>query len=426
MHYKLSCSVSSCPNGSKIFEKCDEEAYEKSKDSFENMTAEQKSKYKGLEDYLEKAVGLKLSAYNRCYLKLVCEINFRLASSAIPEVLPIDVVLYDQSTTDLLNSLETNEYIKEVYRKKKANVKDGLNTSKATVLLECMRQGRILLQAGQKAEILAKPLIDFYAASAYAYAIIVINSPLHKSIETLKGSHGHNYDHSDGTINFGGSIPTGTFLDLLFSIPVSQIHYNNLDIKYSLLPSLEFIQSHSISISLLSLLSMVPELQSYYTNVEPSSRVVHKISIDTGIINSKITYNFYIGDGVNKPNRVKLESCFKTNNITENQGSYKVTVDSDSLSHISPTIYQDIKGDLWYVESPVDGLVMPELCLHFLIISALCNIMRYSPHEWNTILTNNVSQPFSLLINRYIGLFELKFPMIATQYLTNYNPILQR
>ena len=75
-------------------------------------------------------------------------------------------------------------------------VRNGLNTGEATILLDCLkRQGRSLLQAGQKAELLAKPLIDFYAASAYAYAIIVINSPLHKSISSLKGSHGHTYNH---------------------------------------------------------------------------------------------------------------------------------------------------------------------------------------------------------------------------------------
>lgn len=425
MYYELLCTATLCTKGSKLFETYDVEMYVELTKAYERMTPEEKSKYKGSSDYIEKSGGPKLSPLNMCYRKLSSEIEFRLTSSAIPEVLPIDVVLHDKSTIDLLNSLETVEYIKEIYRQKKANVQDGLNTSNSMVLLECMRQGRSLLQAGQKAEILAKPLIDFYAASAYAYAIIVTNSPLHKSIDSLKGSHGHNYDHKNGTVNFGGDIPTGTFLDLMFAVPVSQVHHNNLDIKFSLLPSLEFIQSHSISISLLSLLSMVPELQSYYDKVNPNSRVVHKISIDTGIINSKITYNFYIGDGIKKPDIVKLKSCFKTEDIIENQGSYKVTVDSDSLSHISPTIYQDTRGDLWYVESPVDGLVIPELCLHFLIISALCNIMRYSPHEWNIILTNNISQPFSLLINRYIGLFEIKFPMIATQYLTNYNPIIQ-
>ena len=42
-----------------------------------------------------------------------------------------------------------------------------------------------------------------------------------------------------------------------------------------------------------------------------------------------------------------------------------------------------------------DDLVLPEISLHYLIISALCNIMRYSPHEWSEILNNKISSQFS-------------------------------
>ena len=87
-------------------------------------------------------------------------------------------------------------------------------------------------------------------------------------------------------------------------------------------------------------------------------------------------------------------------------------------------IYQDIYGKLWYIDSAVEGVVLPEICLHFLIISALCNIMRYSPNEWNDILFNKISSEFSLLIRKYLRLFEQKFPMLVTQYLTNYIPVL--
>ena len=83
-------------------------------------------------------------------------------------------------------------------------------------------------------------------------------------------------------------------------------------------------------------------------------------------------------------------------------------------------------GQLWYVESPIEGLFLPEICLHFLIISALCNIMRYSPHEWSNILTNRISSQFSLVINQYIRIFERKFPLLAAQCLTNYNAILKQ
>ena len=216
------------------------------------------------------------------------------------------------------------EHLKDIYKKKKLQVKkSGISAKDATIIRQCIRQGRSLLQAGLKAEMLAKPLIDFYAASAYAYAIIVLNSPIHKSIDTLKGSHGHTYNHTTKTIDFGGDIPGGTFLDLLCALSVvniTQMYGQPISLKYSVLSSVEMVQNNSISVSLLALLSMVPELSDHFDKLNTGHKQVHKLSIDTGIVNNKVTYNFFIGDGVDKPeilaslNRLDLEminhQCF--------------------------------------------------------------------------------------------------------------------
>lgn len=122
----------------------------------------------------------------------------------------------------------------------------------------------------------------------------------------------------------------------------------------------------------------------------------------------------------------KLKAAFNVDDaaIRDNQGAYKVTVSSSIISRITPCIYHDLRGQLWYIESPIEGLVLPELCLHFLIISALCNIMRYSPHNWSNILTNKVSPQYSLLISKYLRLFEIKYPMLVSELITNYVPVI--
>ena len=142
---------------------------------------------------------------------------------------------------------------------------------------------------------------------ASAYAIIVVHSPLHKSIDSLKGSHGHTYNHATGCIEFGGDLPSGTFLDLLCALQISQIcdYHSNISLKYSLMPSIELVQESSIKLSLVTLLSMVPELNEYYTKVDTQNHLVHKLSIDTEIVNSSITYNFYIGNGIDRPSKGK-------------------------------------------------------------------------------------------------------------------------
>lgn len=423
MTYKWMATATPHVNGTKIFEKCEIESYQVAAARFDDLSPSEKGTFKGREDYIVRSTGIQLTPLNRNYLKLIEEINIRLNSQSQFEALSINYVMDNQTVFDILTSIEDEEYIKSLYKKTKLKVKSGLNTQEASILMECLHQGRSLLEAGRKADILAKPLIDFYAATAFSYALIVMNSPIHKSIESLKGSHGHSYNHLKGTVDFGGDIPSGTFLDLLCAFPVAHVSSGNTSIKYSVLDSVEYVQNNSISISLCTLLSMVPELSNFYRHVDCEHKSAHSLSVDTSVNNSRILYNFYIGDGINKPNKEKLAKCFKltTDEVIENQGSYKLSIDAEKLQIISPMIYQDIKGNLWYIESPVDGLYLPEICLHFLIISALCNIMRYSPHEWSMLLNNKVTPQFTLLINRYIGLFETKFPILLVNYLTNYS-----
>lgn len=417
-------SATACKTSSKLFEPFDIKTFDDLSEKYKSLSAEDKGKYKSMDDYVVQHDGPELSNLNRSYMKLVNEVNSRLMSTRLPERLPIDLLIQKDAVLDLLASLENENYIKEVYKTKKHKVKDGLNTTEAICLMDCIKQGRSLFHAGACADTIAKPLIEFYAACAYAYAIIVINSPLHKSIKTLKGSHGHTYNHSSGAIEFGGDIPSGTFLDLLCALSTAQIRNDSINIKYSLLPSIDMIQRNSISISLMALLSMVPELNGYYTQVDTSRHLVHKLSVDAGIVNSKATYNFYIGDGINKPDKEKLEKAFHVTNISENQGSYQFSVPSEEISTIMPCVYHDLRGQLWYIESPIEGMVLPELCLHFLIISALCNIMRYSPPEWSKILSNKISSQFSLLISKYLRLFELKYPILVSELVTNFSPII--
>ena len=59
------------------------------------------------------------------------------------------------------------------------------------------------------------------------------------------------------------------------------------------------------------------------------------------INNGKTIYNFFVGDGIDKPDREKLERSFNTSSIIEMQGSFKVSVKSSALPDIMPNIYHD-------------------------------------------------------------------------------------
>lgn len=412
-------------NGNAFIESFDIKRYYELSSKYVELSKEEKSNYKGLDEFNEKN-GLKTpNSKQKNYKKIFEEIEANLESESFHSLLHIDIYAEKETIMDLLASLENENYIKSIYKAKKKKVSGELKTDTANKIKDSIRQGRSLLQSAQTANMLSKPLIDFYAASAYAYASIVINSPLHKSLDTLKGSHGYTYEHADETIRFGGSTTSGTFIDLLASIYLPQVVINDeVQFKYSAVSSLEFVQTHEVKISLLALFSTVPELHDQFMLVKNAQNRIYRLSIESNIKNKKVTYVFTIGDGKSRPTKESIQNVFNEEDIEEIDGKYRVYISADKIDKIMPTIYQDIKGNLWYIDPLIEGLYLPEICLHFLIISALCNIMRYSPHEWNNILTNKISSEFSLLVSKYLHLFELKYPMLLIQQLTNYMPII--
>ena len=427
----LKWEVSAEPiSGVMLFKPFDIETYRSMSEKYDQIDISEKKKFKGRDDYISQNGGPVLSSEEKNYKKFSDEMDAVFSRGKFNNILPVDIHSDRDTLIDILTSLETENYIKTAYKEKKLRVTGELNTDTATRLTDSIRQGRSLLQAANAANMLSKPLIDFYAASAYAYATIVINSPLHKSIDSLKGSHGHAYNHLTNAVEFGGKTPSGTFIDLLASIYMPQIVSEGIDnsrinFRYSALPSLDFVQKHEIHISLMALLATVPELRNQAMHIPEMPHSLHPLKIKSSVKNETVVYQFIIGDGINKPSNSSLKKIFETEDVTEISGQCVVDVPASNIRNIMPTIYSDTRGRLWYVDPIVDGLYLPEICLHYLIISALCNIMRYSPHEWNNILSNKISSDFSLLISQYLRLFEIKYPMLVIQQLTNLAPVIK-
>lgn len=425
MDLKWYASSTASTSGSGFFKAFDIEKYNELFAEFSALDGSEKKKYKGADDYIVKQGGPALSPEERNYKKYMDEMSANFEYGKTYNVLPVDLHSEGDTIMDLLSSLETENYIKAAYKAKKLRVTGELKTDTAIKLADSIRQGRSLLQSAYGANMLSKPLINFYAASAYAYATIVINSPLHKALDSLKGSHGHSYTHKNSTVTFGGKAQTGTFIDFLASIYLPQIVTDSVSFKYSALPSLDYIQNHEVSISLIALLSTIPELHNQSMQIPGMRNSVYPLNIKHTVKKETAVYVFEIGDGIDKPSAESLMTIFKVDDVIEANGKYVVDVPANKIRDIMPTIYQDVRGALWYIDPIIQGLYLPEICLHYLIISALCNIMRYSPHEWNNILSNKISSEFSLLISKYLRLFELKYPMLVVQQLTNFSPVIK-
>jgi hypothetical protein len=342
------------------------------------------------------------------------------------KILAIEELNHSSSLLELLENAENTEQIRELYRLRKRTVSSeknsGINAAEANKLKNCMRQGRELYLSGYAGTFMVKPLSLFYSLTAYAYAIVILNNPLRYALESLPGSHGLNYLPADTKIQFGGDIKQGTFSELFTSFPTFKVIYKRASIVQNNKDSIMAFYNTRMTVGIGTLLSMVPEIRGYFNLV--TGRLSRTFPLDLQTVSDArgASWEFQIGDGESRPSHIDIENSFTGFTHTERHGKTCVTVPLLEASKIKATIYTDIRGRLWYIENPFYPLILPELCLHFLLINSYSNIMRYSPDQWGDILLNHVKSDISLITRKYLSAFETKFPTLLLRSFSNYFP----
>jgi hypothetical protein len=360
------------------------------------------------------------------YHLLKNEANARLEAINTFQPLPINNLHFEQSLHELLENIENAEHIRELYRLRKRTVGEsknaGVSISEASRLKNCMKQGRELYLAGKSGSLMVKPLNFFYSLTAYAYAVVILNNPIRYSLENLPGSHGINYIQDGLRTQFGGDMPQGTFSDLFCAYPTLHIRSKDFELLQDNTDSIvSFFQvRHTVSVG--TFLSMVPEIREYYRLITGKNGRSHPLTISLGRNQRNIIWEFQIGDGELLPNATDVKNSFPDQDITEKYGKSLVSVPASSLRTIRACIFCDARGELWYVENPFFPIVLPEICLHFVLTNTFSNLMRYSPDHWGSILLNEVNTDWSLLTRKYLSAFENKFPLLALRAMSKYYP----
>ncbi|MFD2170559.1 YaaC family protein [Tumebacillus lipolyticus] len=355
------------------------------------------------------------------------EAEKRLQFDSGIKLLEINDHLQERAACDYLEMIENIDQIKSLYRFKKKSVgSTGLDANEAQIIKSCLRQGRELFESGRNSPMMVKPLIFFYSFTAYVYALIVMNNPLRYRLSMLNGSHGVNFVDSKSRIQFGGDITEGTFSDLFTSFSVINHVGNGVELLQDNRESIMAFWKSRYEISILELLSMIPELRDYYKLLTGENSRTHQLKVVRGQNHRAISWDIFIGDGHDLPSREDLESSFKDCEISRSEGKAKVSISNEKMQGIRGTIYSDIYGDFWYVENPLHPVVLPEICVHFLLMSSFSNIMRYNPYEWSRILENETDSKISLLIRRYISIFEHKLPILLMRGLTEFHAMLAK
>lgn len=184
---------------------------------------------------------------------------------------------------------------------------------------------------------------------------------------------------------------------------------------------MEFYENR-FSVSLGTILSMVPEMKDYYKLTTGNNSRCYPLEITSANDPRSVVWEFHIGDGESKPSIDSIQQSFQEFSRADRHGKIVITVPAACASSIMACIYTDIRGSLWYVENPFFPVILPEISIHFLISNIFSNIMRYRPDEWGSVLLNDVQSEISLLTRHYFSSFQKKFLLLILRSITKYLP----
>lgn len=355
------------------------------------------------------------------------EIEEKLGKKSDLDLIFLDELNYPMPAIELLENAENSDHIRELYKiRKKTTGKEknsGISLDEARRIKNCMRQGRELYLSSRSGPMMVKPLTLFYSLTAYAYAVIILNNPIRFKLDNLPGSHGMNYQPEKIRAQFGGDMKHGTFSDLLVSFPTNSIRSRNVDYAQSSSDSIIAFFNTRTTVSIGTLMSMVPEIRDYYKITTGKESKTHPLEINIKNETRTSYWELQIGDGILKPSMSGVETAFPGFKLAERHGKIIVTIPAVDEYKAQATIYSDIRGRLWYIENPFFPIILPELCVHFLLTSMLSNLMRYSPDHWGEVLLNQVNTNVSLIISKYISSFEVKMPVLLLRSISKFHPI---
>lgn len=355
------------------------------------------------------------------------EIGARIGSKSNIDLIFLDELSFPNPAIELLENSENIDHIRDLYRLRKRTTGSGKNSGvtadEARRLKNCLRQGRELYLSSRGGSLMVKPLTLFYSLTSYAYAVVILNNPIRFKLDNLPGSHGMNYLPDSIEAQFGGDMPHGTFSDLIASFPTNSIRSRDIDYSQSSLQSIKSFYKRRYTVATGTLLSMVPEIRDYYKITSGRESRTHPLEINVITDRRSTFWELQIGDGITRPPMVDIKQAFDNFKTSERHGKTIVTIPAAEEHLAQASIYSDIRGRLWYVENPFFPVVLPELCVHFLLTSMLSNLMRYSPDHWGEVLLNQVDTKVSLIISKYLSTFELKMPILLLRSISKFHPI---
>lgn len=340
--------------------------------------------------------------------------------------LNISEIDVEGEVVDLIENLENSEKIRSLYTYKKlasvSRKNPGINTEECERIKNCMRQGRELFLSGKSSSLMVKPLNHFYSLTAYSYAVVILNNPIRYSVKNLPGSHGIDWNMDGIKTKFGGNMPHGTFSELMCSFPTIFTKNAKIALTQDCRDSIISLFNETITTGLGTLLSMVPEVRDYYLMATGKHSRTHPLQIEATNDTRSVKWEFRIGDGIIKPDEQSVKQAFAGYAIEEKNGKTIAIVPGSEIQNIKACIWTDARGNFWFLENPFFPIILPEICIHFLIINSFSNLMRYSPDRWGSILFNEAESNISLITRSYLSAYENKILFVLLRSMSQFYP----
>ncbi|MBO9136896.1 hypothetical protein, partial [Rhizobium sp. B209b/85] len=140
----------------------------------------------------------------------------------------------------------------------------------------------------------------------------------------------------------------GTFSDLVTAFPTQLVKTSSIEFNIDCTNALIEFYKRRFSVSLGTLLSLVPEMTDYYKLTTGRDSRCYPLEIASANDPRSVTWEFHIGDGERRPSLDGIESAFNGFSRFERHGKIVITVPASQAHSISACVYTDIRGNLWY------------------------------------------------------------------------------
>lgn len=269
------------------------------------------------------------------------------------------------------------------------------------VFMYCLNHGLEYYRAGDKVNIVLKPVMYFYGMAHLLKACLLINRPdypestsvLAHGVSTRKRKKkDYNFLEDEVKVQFKGLFPY--FTEHLF-------HIKKLPFE---------------KITMNALLRLLPELIPYYDFEQNTSLVrVGKVGGSTLNIPKLLCDQYHMTENALLN---KITPYVPSIRETRQEVDHIIIDLKEALSHTTSPFQVDLHNNMYLPTDRELFFPISEVMVHYLLLYNLSMLSRYEAEWWGELLASKPDKDYPF-ISSFLDITQIKIPMIISKYLLN-------